>query len=192
MRAVAARIGPDADCPNAQGFKTSDAAIEQDMSYHGTDPEAYRGQLLIKNNRTKDDYDPIAEFVRVINLNGDALDASIDDVMDVDLWMRYYALQSFLGNWDTYGFRRPKNLRMYIRPSDGLIIPLYWDADRGNLTDALIYNGGDSRLDEIRNLPRVERLFWGHMWDLMNRGFNAEAQFQGFLSIFCPEDLIIT
>ena len=160
--------------PNASGFKTGTDAIAQDMRDRGPDPEAYRGQILIKNNRDKDDYEPIAEFIRVINLNGTALDNAIDEVMDVDLWMRHYATQSFLGNWDTYGFRRPKNLRLYIRPSDGKIIPLYWDADRGNLTDALIYNGNDSRLDEIRNLPRNERLFWGHMWDLTNRGFNGE------------------
>ena len=160
--------------PNADGFKTGTNATAQDMRYHGTDPEAYRGQLLIKNNRSKDDFQPIAEFVRVINLNGDALDAAIDDVMDVDLWMRHYATQSFVGNWDTYGFNRPKNLRLYIRPSDGKIIPLYWDADRGNLTDALIYNGGSSRLDEIRNIPRNTRLFWGHMLDLVENGFNPE------------------
>ncbi len=159
---------------NSEGYKTGSSAIEQDMRYHGTDPEAYRGQILIKNNRAKDDFDPIAEFVRVINLNGSALDDAIDDVMDVDQWMRYYAVQSFLGNWDTYGFRRPKNLRLFIRPEDGKIIPLYWDADRGNLTEPLIYNGGNSRLDEIRNIPRNERLFWGHMWDLTNGAFNGD------------------
>ena len=159
---------------NADGYKTGSGAQAQDMRYHGTDPEAYRGQLLIKNNRALDDFEAIAEFVRVINLNGTALDNAIDDVMDVDLWMRHYATQSFLGNWDTYGFRRPKNLRLYTRPSDGKIIPLYWDADRGNLTDALIYNGPDSRLDEIRNIPRNERLFWGHMLDLVDRGFNGD------------------
>lgn len=160
--------------PNADGFKTGTDAIAQDMEYHGPDPEAYRGQILIKNNRAKDAFDPIAEFVRVINLSGNALDESIDEVMDVDLWMRHYATQSFVGNWDTYGFRRPKNLRLFIRPSDGKIIPLYWDADRGNLTEPLIYNGGSSRLDDIRNIPRNERLFWGHMLDLVNRSFNGE------------------
>ena len=159
---------------NAQGYKTGTEVSSQDIRYRGTDPESYRGQLLIKNNRAKDDFAPLAEFARVINLNGSALDAAIDDVMDVDLWMRHYATQAYLGNWDTWGFRRPKNLRIYIRPDDGKIIPLYWDADLANLTESIIYNGGASRLDEIRNLPRNTRLFWGHMWDLMNRSFNGD------------------
>lgn len=160
--------------PNGQGFKTDTGVSDQDIRYRGTDPEAYRGQLLIKNNRAKDDYEPIAEFARVINLNGAALDAAIDDVMDVDLWMRHYATQSFLGNWDTYGFRRPKNIRLYLRPKDGKVIPLFWDADLGNYTEPLIYNGVASRLDEIRNIPRNTRLFWGHMLDLVNRSFNSD------------------
>ena len=93
--------------------------------------------------------------------------------MDVDLWMRHYATQAFLGNWDTYGFGRPKNLRIYVRPEDQKIIPMYWDADLANLTASLIYNGSVTRLDEIRNIPQNERLFWGHMLDLVDRSFNA-------------------
>lgn len=160
--------------PHPEGLKTGDEVSAQDVRFRGNDPESYRGQLLIRNNRAKDDYEPLVEFARAINLSGTALDEAIKDVMDVDLWMRHYATQAFLGNWDTYGFRRPKNIRLYIRPSDSKVIPLYWDADLANLTESLIYNGGDSRLDEIRNRPANLRLFWGHMWDLMNRGFNAE------------------
>ncbi|MEX2188301.1 MAG: lamin tail domain-containing protein [Pirellulales bacterium] len=150
----------------------------QDMFYRGDSGEFYRGHLLIKSNREKDDYEPLVEFTRVLQntdgLPNDAWNQQLDTVMDVDLWMRHYATQAYLGNWDTYGFGRPKNLRLYIRPDDGKIIPFYWDADRANLTDSLIYNGGASRLDEIRNVPANTRLFWGHMWDLMNRTFNPE------------------
>ncbi|MCA9185764.1 MAG: lamin tail domain-containing protein [Pirellulaceae bacterium] len=165
---------PTNPSPSPEGLKTDTGVSDQDIRYRGSDPEAYRGQLLIKNNRALDDFATMAEFARVINLSGSALAASIESVMDVDLWMRHYATQAFLGNWDTYGFRRPKNLRLYIRPSDGKVIPLFWDADLANLTEPLIYNGGASRLDDIRNLPQYTRLFWGHMWDLMNRSFNLQ------------------
>ncbi len=130
--------------------------------------------MLIKNSRAKDDFESIVQLTDAINKSGAALFQATNQVMDVDLWMRHYATQAFLGNWDTYGFGRPKNLRVYSRPSDGMLIPLFWDADLANLTEPLIYNGSSSRLDEIRNLPVNERLFWGHMWDLMNRSFNPE------------------
>ncbi|MFC1757565.1 lamin tail domain-containing protein [Planctomycetota bacterium] len=160
--------------PSPEGLKRGTGVTSPDIQDRGTDPEKYRGHLLIKNNRTKDDYDRIVEMAQAINENGNALFDATNEVMDVDLWMRHYATQSFLGNWDTYGFRRPKNLRIYTRPSDQKIIPLAWDFDLANLTEPLIYNGGPTRLDDIRNIPANTRLFWGHMWDLVNNGFNDE------------------
>jgi len=160
--------------PNSQNYKTGTGTSPQDIRYRGQDPEAYRGHLLIKNNRTEDAYEKIVELARAINYSGQQLYEATNEVMDVDLWMRHYATQAFLGNWDTYGFRRPKNLRIYLRPEDGKLIPLYWDADLANLSDSLIWNGGASRLDEIRDIPQNLRLFWGHMLDLVDRSFNQQ------------------
>ncbi|MFT5523507.1 MAG: hypothetical protein ACI9HK_001454 [Pirellulaceae bacterium] len=168
---------PTGPQPAPEGLKTDTGVSAQDMRYRGDDPENYRGQLLIKNNRVKDDFEKIVGLTEALSNSGNDLYDAAEEVMDVDLWMRHYATQSWLGNWDTYGFRRPKNLRVYERPSDGKIIPLFWDADLANLTENFIYNdagNGVSRLDELRNIPHVERLFWGHMWDLMNRSFNLE------------------
>ena len=160
--------------PHPEGLKTGTGVSSPDMQDRGGNPEAYRGHLLIKNNRALDDYESIVRLSDAINKNGAELHTATQAVMDVDLWMRHYATQSFLGNWDTYGFRRPKNLRIYVRPEDNKLIPLYWDADLANLSEPFIFNGGVSRLDEIRDIPQNLRLFWGHMWDLTNRSFNDE------------------
>jgi hypothetical protein len=95
--------------------------------------------------------------------------------MDVDEWMRHFANQAYFGNWDTYGFRRPKNLRMYVNPVDDKIVPLFWDCDLCNFSEPL-YNRSEatSRLDEIRDIPHNFRLFWGHMWDFVDRSFNVD------------------
>jgi hypothetical protein len=141
----------------------------------GDNPEFYRGHLLIKNNRVKDDYESIARLAQAIHLEGDALFEATNEVMDVDLWMRHYADMSFFGSWDTYGFRRPKNLRIYTRPSDNKFIPFFWDCDRCNFTEPIKTRSENrSRLDEIRDIPHNLRLYWGHMLDLMNRSFNPE------------------
>ncbi len=95
--------------------------------------------------------------------------------MDVDLWMRHYAHQSYFGNWDTYGFGRPKNLRIYLRPEDDRFVPLFWDCDLCNFTEVIKKRTEPtSRLDEIRDIPHNLRLYWGHMLDLVNRSFNRE------------------
>ena len=160
--------------PSPEGLKSGTAVSSQDMEFRGDSAENYRGQILIKSNRTKDDYSQIVEMSRAMSLSGQAMLDATNAVMDVDLWMRHYATQSFIGNWDTYGFSRPKNLRMYVRPSDNKVIPLFWDADLANFNENYIYNGGVTSLDEIRDIPSNLRLFWGHMYDLVDRSFNAE------------------
>lgn len=161
-----------------EAYKTETGVSSPDINDRGGDKEAYRAHLLIKNNRAKDDYSKIVEMAQAIHLTGQELYEATRQVMDVDLWMRHYATQAMLGNWDTYGFSRPKNLRIYVRPEDQKVIPMYWDADianlnRGSLSNLISYSGS-SRLDEIRDLPQNLRLFYGHMWDLVNRSFNAE------------------
>ncbi len=141
----------------------------------GDNPEFYRAHLLIKSNRVKDDYQAIARLAQAIHQEGNALFDATNEVMDVDLWMRHYAHQSYLGNWDTYGFGRPKNLRIYARPADEKMIPLFWDCDRCNLTETIKKRSEPtSRLDEIRDIPHNLRLYWGHMLDMINRSFNEE------------------
>ena len=169
--------------PNDEGLKretvvieTADIGINGDITYvQGNDPEFYRAHILIKNQRVDDRFDVIKKFSQAIHTRGDALFDAANEVMDVDLWMRHYANQAYLGNWDTYGFRRPKNLRFYQRPEDGKIIPFFWDCDLCNFTERL-FNTSEptSRLDEIRAFPHNLRLFWGHLLDYTNRSFNAE------------------
>lgn len=157
-------------------IQTADIGVSTDIAtIQGLDPEFYRAHLLIKNNRVEDRFDIIKDFSQAIHTTGDALFEAANEVMDVDLWMRHYANQSYLGNWDTYGFRRPKNLRIYERPEDGKIIPFFWDCDLCNFTERLL-NAAEptSRLDEIRAFPHNMRLFWGHMHDYINRSFNEE------------------
>ncbi|MCP4191793.1 MAG: hypothetical protein GY768_14355 [Planctomycetaceae bacterium] len=142
----------------------------------GGDPEFYRAHLLIKSNRAKDDFDSIRRMAQAIHVEDEMeLFERTNEVMDVDLWMRHYANQAYFGNWDTYGFRRPKNLRMYARPSDDRMIPLFWDCDLCNFSEPIkTRSESTSRLDEIRDIPHNLRLFWGHMHDFITTSFTAE------------------
>jgi hypothetical protein len=145
------------------------------VAQQGANPEFYRGHLLIKNNRAKDDYEAIAALAQAIHKSGDELFTATNEIMDVDLWMRHYANQSYFGNWDTYGFRRPKNLRIYLRPEDNRFVPLFWDCDLCNFTETIkTRSESTSRLDEIRDIPQNLRLYWGHMLDYINRSFTQE------------------
>ena len=175
---------PQRECVDRESVKSDtvvnarvDIAVNTEvMRQRGDHPEFHRGQLLIKNSRVKDDYEPIVDLAKTIHLEGDELFAATNAVMDVDLWMRHYANQAYLGNWDTYGFGRAKNLRLYLRPSDDKFIPFFWDCDLCGISTAPLLMESDklSRLDEIRDIPHNLRTYWGHMLDYMNRSFNED------------------
>ncbi len=172
-----------APSPSPEGLKSgtevnqlADIGVNSAMvRQQGANPEFYRGHLLIKSNRANDDFQSIAELAQAIHQDGDALFEATNQIMDVDLWMRHYANQSYFGNWDTYGFGRPKNLRIYLRPEDHKFVPLFWDCDLCNFTEPIKKRTeATSRLDEIRDIPHNLRLYWGHMLDFMNRSFTEE------------------
>ena len=142
------------------------------VSRQGGNPEFYRAHLLIRNNREKDDFASIARLAQSLYFEGRELFEATNATMDVDLWMRHYAHQTFFGNGDSYGARRPKNLRIFIRPGDELAVPLMWDCDSCSLTGGLMEESTTSRLDEIRSIPHNLRLYWGHLLDLVDRSFN--------------------
>src|SRR6185503_10446570 len=105
--------------------------------------------------------------------SGPALDAQTHLLMDIDEWMRAYALVSLCAVGDMYTFGNNHNFFMYSRPSDGKFLYFPWDMDfaftRGG-QGALV---GDQNLSKVVNLPGNLRLLYAHMLDIINVSFNT-------------------
>ncbi len=144
------------------------------ISVQGGNPEFFRAHQQIRSNRERDDFLAIVRLASAIHLEGSELFEATNEALDVDLWLRHYAHQSFLGNGDSYGGGRPKNLRLFVRPSDGRVLPLMWDCDNCSATGTLMRTSSVSRLDEIRDIPHNLRIYWGHLLDLVEHGFNEQ------------------
>ena len=74
-----------------------------DQADRGTDPEPYRWGFLIRSNRARDDYSQIIALNQAMSLSGAALEAALDPIIDVDQWMRTFAIASLTATSDTYG-----------------------------------------------------------------------------------------
>jgi hypothetical protein len=92
--------------------------------------------------------------------------------MDIDQWMRAYALVSLCSVGDTYTFGNNHNFFTYSRPSDGKFVFFPWDMDfafsRGS-SGALV---GDQNLGKLVNLPGNLRRLYAHMLDIISVSFN--------------------
>ncbi|MEZ5303916.1 MAG: CotH kinase family protein [Verrucomicrobiales bacterium] len=144
-----------------------------DLADQGDDRETYRHNLRINSNFDKDDYGAIIQMAKLFSLTGAEMEARAPEVIDVDAWMRQFALLSLCGIGDTYSQGNPHNLNFYVRPADGKVIPMPWDWDFtfNRPTDSPLW--GNRNLANLIQIPQFNRLFLGHLRDLINTSFNT-------------------
>jgi hypothetical protein len=101
--------------------------------------------------------------------------------MDVEEWMRHFALEHSVGNWDSYGYRRGKNCFAY-KPDQGPWRLVLWDIDiclgksssdgpTANLFDLGTSGAVDQYEPAIAKMyahPPFVRAFWRALSDLVN------------------------
>jgi len=151
--------------------------IGTDLRDLGDGKEQYRAPFELRTGRRRDDFSGWINFCQMLSLPADELEQQIDEWMDVDEWMRYSALMTLCGIGDTYilgGLQH--NIRFYV-PKDGRgVVALPWDMDFVFSSSA----GGSARpsasgnVRKVFNIPRNQRLYWGHIQDLINTTFNQD------------------
>lgn len=145
-----------------------------DLADQGDDKEIYRHNIRINSNFEKDDYTDIIAMNKALSLTGPELETAVAETMNVDMWMRQFALLSLLGIGDTYTQGNPHNLNMYARPSDGRIEPIPWDWDFlfNRSTNSPLW--GNRNLAKVIARPAYTRLFHGHLHNLINTTYNTD------------------
>src|SRR4029078_7842140 len=95
----------------------------------------------------------------------------LDLVANMENWMRTFALEHALGNWDSFGYRNQQNMFAY-KPERGRWSLLIWDINiifgggtrgtPGGVTDDLFERDGatDPPMDVIYNTPAFRRIYW--------------------------------
>ena len=85
------------------------------------------------------------------------------NVADVDQWMRSFALDGCLGNWDTWGTGNSQNKYVYFQPGGRWRI-LPWDMDWvlgvGDPTNRRLFGGNDAAVNVMFDTPVFQRMAW--------------------------------
>ena len=160
---------------NVQSLKLPqpDDVIGTDIQNRGNGEEPYRWNFLIENNRDQDDYLPLINLAKAFSLSGSALDAQTQQLMDVDEWMRAFAMKTLSGDIDTYSQGYPHNFIIYFRPEDGRALAFLWDMDFSWTRAVSAPLIGSDNIGKIISLPNNRRLFYAHLNDLITTTFNT-------------------
>jgi hypothetical protein len=111
-------------------------------------------------NSSANDYQSVFNLVNAANTaDATALVNNFGALVDVNQWMRVFAVEHIMVNWDSYGFRRGKNMYTY-KPANGKWMMLPWDIDF-LLQDAQqdVFETSDPVLSRIYSTPVFRRLY---------------------------------
>lgn len=105
----------------------------------------YRWNWLVRGAKgTANDYTSVLDFINVATDDNNAdYAANIEELVDVDEWMRFFALHHAVGNWDSLGYQNQQNTYSY-KPRNGRWELIPWDAN-------IVL--GNSNSDGPSNLP---------------------------------------
>ncbi|HNS19815.1 MAG TPA: lamin tail domain-containing protein [Sedimentisphaerales bacterium] len=140
-------------------------------NYLGDDKEKYRYHFLIKNNRALDNYAPIMQMTNVLALSGSAFTQTVDQYIDVEEWLRAFAIGSTCGVSDNWISGSAHNALFYHRPTDNRMLFFLHDLD--------YYNGGvslksNSILNKLTSATAWNRVFYGNVYDFLAVSFNRD------------------
>lgn len=144
----------------------------------GTNKELYRWHYLQKNNRQADDYgDTTRGLIAAVSAMGLPAGAqyytSTRARLDVDQWLRAFAIQQLFGIGDSFGTGGQHNAVFYVEPISGkmLYFPKDMDFTFSNAATSAIIAGND--LTKLTSDAANRRAYYGHLRDIIARSFNT-------------------
>ena len=145
-----------------------------DLGDQGTDKEIYRHNIRINSNEHIDDYTEMIAMLQAFDLRGTDLDEAIPKVINVDRWMRKFGMMALCGIGDVYSQGNPHNFNMYVNPATGLVEPMPWDCDFTFSCGTNSALWGGSNIGTIIRRPIFNRIYLGHLQDMIESTFNAD------------------
>ena len=162
------------DDGTAEGSKLPlpDSVIGTSLTDLGDDKEAWRWSFLVKNNDREDDYDRLMDLGRLFALPGPELLDEVDEVIDVEQWLRAFAFATLAGAVDHYASGAQHNAQFYVRPEDQRVLYFPHDLDFFGSAEMPVVGNGD--LARLLQEPAWRRSYYGHLRDIIERAYNGQ------------------
>lgn len=165
-----------------QKLPQPDGVVGTSLTDLGGDKEDYRWNFMLQNNLGRDRYTGLIQLCQTFSTRGSAaFPDEVGALVDMDLWMRAFAIASLAGAVDNYGGDGAQhNARFYQRPSDGLFIYFPHDLDYFSSATRSVVGNGD--LNYLIQDPVLRRSYYQHLDDLLSRAYN-----RAYLDPWCTQ-----
>ena len=141
----------------------------------GSNKEDYRWHYLKKNNVAKDDFSPMMNLLSVMEMSaGNDHQTAAAQTMDVDQWLRSFAVQVLFGIGDNYTSGAQHNAIFYFRPEDGRALFFPWDMDftfSSSASGSMTPNGD---LSKLLSYPLYKRQYYAHLLEMIETVYNRD------------------
>jgi hypothetical protein len=150
---------------------------------NGQNKENYRWFFSLRAKSGADDYGNFVNFARLMD-QGDTPNAVFDeqifDQANVEEFLRIFAVEFNISDWDTWGAERGKNCYFYRPEATGQWHLLAWDLEltyeTGRLDQFLIpatpseaFNpGGFAEVNRLLNRPKTKRMYYSILDEMVN------------------------
>jgi spore coat protein CotH len=149
-------------------------------------------ELEKKNNEDMDDYSDVESLYNIINssdrtTNPEQWKSDLENVLNVDVFMKWLAANTAMQNWDTYG-RMTHNYLLYNNPDNNTLSWIPWDNNEA-LQEGK--NGGALSLsmDEVgNNWPIIRYLMDIDEYEQVYKAYAL----QFINEVFIPETMVTT
>jgi hypothetical protein len=144
---------------------------------------AYRFMWRKRSVAPSESASDYTSFVDLLNAVTPASDTTpitdlktIDRLADLEQWMRIFAVQHTIGNWDSYGYRRGKNAYTY-KGKDGRFQMMTWDIDftmgiGGDGAGQQLFETTDPRITAMWQNQTILRAYWRAFRDIVGGPLN--------------------
>jgi len=156
------------------GFSNRDARLTN----YGARKEEYRWNFERRDEDRNDEFGPLQELTRLMNVTGPAYEQSVELAIDAEQWARALAARRIIGDWDSFGYRRGKNNYLYRPRLEGRWKIVPWDMDfllgNGDGPTSSLFGGLDPAVDRFLDYPKYKKMYLKAFRDLVEGPFRVE------------------
>jgi hypothetical protein len=155
----------------------------------GANKENYRWFFASRNRDGDDDFQPLMDFCQLMDsrtMPNAGFDQQVFAALDVEEFLRVWAIELNIDDWDTWGGTRGKNCYLYQSTTDGLWRLIPWDLeltfDTGQVgrfampaSPASTFNNNFSEITRMLNRPRIKRMYYGILKEMVDTFYSTAA-----------------